>query len=307
MPNKTTISWCTMTTNPFQAWFEGRRGWYCEKPSEGCDNCYAEALNRRYWTGLEYHRRYRDSVLWVLNHDELKHIRRLKKPQIIFWHDVYDVFQPSLTKATNDIFDCLSIVRLTPQHLHLWLTKYPQNAVRLLRRYWGDTSPTNFWLGVSVENLFWAKARIPLLLDCPAGGHFVSYEPALEYVDFTPWRDRLDAIIVGGESGPGARPCPAFHCYSCALKLEGTHSLGTDEHSPEEGIEIVVQRLLETGIPLHVKQLGTAWAKAHGYKSKGDNPKLWPSSLQGDPRLRAWPASWLSKQKLEVQYAGSQM
>lgn len=76
----------------------------------------------------------------------------------------------------------------------------------------------NVWLGVSVEDQVTADARIPVLLRCPAALHFVSYEPALGPVDFSPWLGGTDAhdaergpslslgwIIVGGESGPGAR------------------------------------------------------------------------------------------------------
>jgi hypothetical protein len=82
----------------------------------------------------------------------------------------------------------------------------------------------NVQLGVSVEDQATADARIPLLLQTPAAKRFVSYEPALGPVDFRPWLNdiripscmsgdgpyqgpnRLDQIIVGGESGPGARP-----------------------------------------------------------------------------------------------------
>lgn len=58
----------------------------------------------------------------------------------------------------------------------------------------------NVWLGVSVENQATADERIPHLLRCPAAIHFVSYEPALGPVDFTPWLHALDWVIVGGES-----------------------------------------------------------------------------------------------------------
>lgn len=75
----------------------------------------------------------------------------------------------------------------------------------------------NVWLGVSVEHQKAADERIPLLIETPAAVRFVSYEPALGPVDFSPWlpilsvggvemETWLDQIIVGGESGPGARP-----------------------------------------------------------------------------------------------------
>ncbi len=91
------------------------------------------------------------------------------------------------------------------------------------RRPWPGWPLPNVWLGVSVEDQATADERIPLLLQTPAAVRFCSYEPALGPVDFTEWLYRcdgdcsrpeaphdepiLDQIIVGGESGPGARPC----------------------------------------------------------------------------------------------------
>jgi protein gp37 len=92
------------------------------------------------------------------------------------------------------------------------------------RRVWPGWPLPNVWLGVSVEDQATADERIPLLLQVPAAKRFVSYEPALGPVDLRPWlpftdpvyphgllgtgrpEDNLTWVIVGGESGPGARP-----------------------------------------------------------------------------------------------------
>jgi len=166
----------------------------------------------------------------------------------------------------------------------------------------------NVWLGTSVENQATADERIPLLLQTPAAVRFVSAEPLLEAVDLSqPYVDylegwdveaihvcggdervcyrrcpeaqqyqteRLDWIIVGGESGPGARP----------MKLEWARSL--------------VQQCKSADVPIFVKQMGTVWAKHtepdsdwHSTVSqrgdiKGHDMQYWPEDLQ----VREMPA-----------------
>jgi protein gp37 len=103
------------------------------------------------------------------------------------------------------------------------LTKRPQNIERLLygvteecgcRELGGGDYLSNSWLGVSVENQRTADKRIPILLQIPAAKRFVSCEPLLSEIDFRftrgdyrgGWLNALDWCIVGGETGPKARP-----------------------------------------------------------------------------------------------------
>lgn len=72
-------------------------------------------------------------------------------------------------------------------------------------RFW-ERELFNIWLGVSVENQKWADIRIPALVETPAAVRFLSCEPLLGPVDLTPWLRSIDWVIVGGESGPDARP-----------------------------------------------------------------------------------------------------
>lgn len=134
--------------------------------------------------------------------------------------------------------------------------------------------PRNVWLGTSVENQPTADTRIPELLKCPAALRFISLEPMLGPVDLWPWledaRRCLDWVIVGGESGPGARPCRL------------------------EWIRDVVEQCAEAGVPCFVKQLGrVSLRESYGQDTlvpvvmdhpKGGNPNEWP-----EPFPRQWP------------------
>ena len=134
-----------------------------------------------------------------------------------------------------------AIMALAPEHTFQILTKRPERMIEftaykqnwtMVQNYidsWADNAPDtqaplpNVWLGVSVEDQKTADERIPILLQTPAAVRFVSYEPALGPVDFTTingvlntWsrngeidvvdEGKLHWIIMGGESGPGARP-----------------------------------------------------------------------------------------------------
>lgn len=134
----------------------------------------------------------------------------------------------------------LELIQLTPEMDWLLLTKRPQNWERRMEAAWkesptclakkwlaalrgGGKPPHNIWLGTTVENQAWADARVPLLLNIPAVVRFLSCEPLLGPVDLRDVRcmdalkgvhiypesdplGKIDWVICGGESGPGARP-----------------------------------------------------------------------------------------------------
>jgi protein gp37 len=167
-----------------------------------------------------------------------------KKPCRVFVNSMSDLFHEALPdEAIDRVF---AVMALCPQHTFQILTKRPERVQKYLaenhghearrrvqdvihppgsrginedsmRLFYGWPLP-NVWLGVSVEDQASADERIPLLMDTPAAVRFVSYEPALGPVNFecvlsSDWRDgtpdelpRLNWIICGGESGPGARP-----------------------------------------------------------------------------------------------------
>lgn len=139
--------------------------------------------------------------------------------------------------------------------------------------------PRNLWLGVSVENQTMADQRIPLLFQTPAAVRFVSYEPALAKVDFEDWLtplkyhprivNSLHQIIVGGESGPGARP--------------------PRDASIEDIMRATLEQCRAAGIAYFGKQMGTPWARQNGVYRKGNAAggdwSTWPQDL----RVREFP------------------
>jgi protein gp37 len=150
---------------------------------------------------------------------------------------------------------------------------------------WGGWPLPNVEVGVSAEDQYWAGLRLPALEATPAAVRFVSCEPLLGPIDLSRWvgaefgldgrwqpaqtgmvgsagRERaLDWVIVGGESGHHARPVE------------------------EWWIGDLVDQATAGGVPVFVKQLGTAWARTHGQPGKGTDPAGWPEHL----RIRQLP------------------
>lgn len=175
----------------------------------------------------------------------------------VFCASLADVFDNQVPDEWR--FDLWMLIERTPHLDWLLLTKRPQNMAKMLP--WSDTPWPHVWLGTTAENQEEADRRIPTLLQTPAAVRFVSAEPLLGPVDFTGLylADRcggtypfpmlspehrttrlylLDWIIVGGESGPGARPCDV------------------------EWIRSIVEQCRAAGVAAFVKQLG---ANSHGW------------------------------------------
>jgi len=149
-----------------------------------------------------------------------------KKPRRIFVDSMSDLFHPGVPfEFIRRVFGVMSEA---PQHAYLVLTKRPQRMQEYVR--WAAdhgvsvAAPSSVWLGVSVEDQKTTDDRVQILLDTPAAHRFVSVEPLLGPVDLCaiplPDGDQLgiglysyrasaglDWVIVGGESGPGARRC----------------------------------------------------------------------------------------------------
>ena len=128
--------------------------------------------------------------------------------------------------------------------------------------WWRDVFQ-NIWLGVSVEDCRSEATRLFWLDRTRCVHRFVSYEPALEAVDWSKWLGAfsIDWLIVGGESGPGARPCKV------------------------EWIDAAVAACKTHHVPVYVKQTGQILAKSLGLKSrKGSKPHEWPADLR-----KRWP------------------
>mgnify|MGYP003532743577 CR=1 FL=1 len=101
--------------------------------------------------------------------------------------------------------DLFQMVEDTPNLIWQLLTKRPQNIEKMVWPKWDAGWPSNIWIGTTVESQDEAHKRLPHLVRVPAHVRFISYEPALSGVNFTPWLADIHWIIAGGESGPGAR------------------------------------------------------------------------------------------------------
>lgn len=183
------IEWTEQTWNPVTG---------CTKVSPGCKNCYAETMARRLKAmgaaGYEY------GFRLTLQPARLKQPLERRRPTIWFVNSMSDLFHKDIPDAYIDrVFDA---IRSTPQHTYQILTKRSER----LRLYFSRRAvPQNVWLGVSVENRKHGKPRIDDLRNVQAGIRFLSIEPLLENlgdVNLT----NIHWVIVGGESGPKARP-----------------------------------------------------------------------------------------------------
>lgn len=337
--NRTDIEWTDFSVNPFKLQLrDGRRINACVKISEGCRNCYAEGLGRRWWPKAErtagrdfpgYSLPLLQSGAPWLDVALLRGLLRWKpKPPFkspdgrpkVFAFDMTDFFLDLWPDEFLDAF--MAVVAIRQDIDFQILTKRPErmreylgrpdagrksgdaakvaisSIVATFRSDWdspivqsgkglvgiqtGTTKATsvqwplpNLWLGVSAENQKYADERIPILRQTPAAIRFISYEPAIGPIfsrHITAPRvsdpsDRIDWIIVGGESGPNARPFN--HAWA---------------------MNMIIQCRI-TGIPCFVKQLGTL--QIYGDHKEPvrhidiGEPRYWPEEL----RVRQWPTA----------------
>lgn len=278
---KTSIEWTDYTFNPW---------WGCTKVSPGCDNCYAEAFDRRvggrHWGPMQP-RRTMSEAYWHAPRRWDRKAKETGRSARVFaasMADVFDVEAPA--GARERLWD---VIRSTPHLDWLLLTKRPQMAARMLPDDWGSGWP-NVWLGTSVENQTEADRRIPHLLAIPAAVRFLSCEPLIGPVTLGAalgWRgargvlaDRpldaihaenlrdsgIDWVIVGGESGPRARP----------MDLAWARSL--------------VEQCRAASVAIFVKQLGSRPEEDRAMvplvaEPHGRDMDEWPE----DMRIREWP------------------
>jgi protein gp37 len=201
------IEWTDATWNPVTG---------CTEVTPGCDNCYAKTFAER-WRGTPGHY-FEQGFDVVLRPDKLTLPLTWRKPRRVFVNSMSDLFHDQVPDAY--IAEVFAVMARTPRHTYQLLTKRHGRMRSLLNRpsFRGTIADAgegwplpNVWLGVSVEDQARAELRIPALLDTPAAVRWLSCEPLLGPVDlFRNSRiDRdpgLDWVVVGGESGHGARP-----------------------------------------------------------------------------------------------------
>jgi len=182
------IEWTEQTWNPSAG---------CTKISSGCKNCYAESMAIRlhamgtvgYENGFQF-----NTVPSRLNEPLKK-----KKPTVYFVNSMSDLFHENMpVDYLNKIFD---VIEKTPQHTYQVLTKRSDRMFKYLNQ---RKVPKNVWLGVTVENKKEGLPRIDKLRKLEATVLFLSIEPLLEDLGQINL-DKIDWVIVGGESGNRAR------------------------------------------------------------------------------------------------------
>jgi len=253
----------------------------CTHCSPGCDNCWAEDVDKRFNGGKDF-----DGTGPHFYPEVLDKLEHWKKPRKVFVCDMSDAFYWGVGSAVTENhlhqWEVFCAMKAHPRHQYLLLTKRAENMAYWSERWqgwWGGT-PDNWWLGGTCENQEWADKRIQHLLQRRSTGLcWASFEPLLDSVIldrrhlYCPTHDfnggfycgscrdmrRLDWIVIGCESGPRRRPC----------KLEWVDSL--------------IRQGKKMGIPVWVKQI-----EVKGKIIKGLNQI---SNILGYPAesLRQWP------------------
>lgn len=270
MGENSAIEWTHNTFNPWVG---------CSKISPACDHCYAESWAKRSglvtWGGERRRTsdaNWRKPLKW--NAAAAEHGVRRR----VFCASLADVFDNQA--PTEWRIDLFRLIEMTPHLDWLLLTKRIGNAAVMLP--WTDTPWRNVWLGATVANQEEADRDIPKLLATPARVRFLSCEPLLESISFAGrwvehpdparhenWLEAIDWVILGGESGPGARPC----------------ALGW--------FKDIVRQCKAVGTSVFVKQLGARPTNREGHpcphihQHKGNDMAEWPEDL----RIREFPTS----------------
>lgn len=191
MAGTSDIEWTEVTWNPVTG---------CTKVSAGCKHCYAERMARRlHAMGVD---RYADGFRVTLQPDLLDLPLRWRRPRVVFVNSMSDLFHDDV--PGDYIVRVFATMAASPRHTFQVLTKRAERLSHLAPRLpW----PENVWMGVSVEDAR-VVGRIEALKRVPASVRFLSLEPLLGPLDDLQL-DGIDWVIVGGESGPGARPMEA--------------------------------------------------------------------------------------------------
>lgn len=193
MSSNSGIEWTEQTWNPVTG---------CTKVSPGCKNCYAESLAKRLqaMNAPGYQNGFTEVTLMP---ERLSQPLKRQKPTIYFVNSMSDLFQESVPYEFID--EVMSVISQTPRHTYQILTK---RAERMRDYFSNRVVPDNAWIGVSVEDRKYGKPRIKVLRDIRAKTRFLSIEPLIEDLGKVDLKD-IQWVIVGGESGPRARPMRA--------------------------------------------------------------------------------------------------
>ncbi len=230
MAQASSIEWTEATWNPVTG---------CTKISPGCAHCYAERMAKRLRAMGQP--RYRNGFRLTLQPDVLDVPLRWKRPRMVFVNSMSDLFHKDV--PAEFIAKCFAVMQSASQHTFQVLTKRPRRAAELAGRLpW----PANVWMGTSVETASYVPRIFPLR-KTPARVRFLSLEPLLGPIPRLPL-EGIGWVIVGGESGPRARPMQPRWVFQLR------------------------DRCVEAGVPFFFKQ----WGGVHKCKSGRElDGRLW--------------------------------
>ena len=246
MGETSSISWTDATFNPWIG---------CTKVSQGCKLCYAETQNNRYqWNpagwGPGATRKRTSAANWKKPNEWAKKARAEGVTRRVFCASLADVFDAEVDQSWRaDLFGMIDDINARHGGLEwLILTKRPENIDLMLPERWKRDRPDYVRIGVTVEHQE-TMMRMAYLLAAWKGKNFVSYEPALGPLFLGAFRNSVDWLICGGESGAGCR----------SFDIEWARSI-RDECK-------------QSNIPFFMKQLG-------GHPDKRHDPAEWPEDLR---------------------------
>lgn len=252
MGKNTRISWATDTFNTH---------WGCTQvaQSEACQRCYAMTFSARLgfdlW-GDDKSRRFFGDAHWNEPRKWNKEAERTGQRRRVFVDSMSDIFEGR--RDLDPVRERLwTLIPETPSCDYLLLTKRPQNILRMVPRSWLDRWPPTVWAGTTTETQRWANIRLPFMERVPAPVIFASAEPLLEPLDLRPYLGFVRWVLIGGESGHGARLMEK--------------AWATD----------LIAQCRAAGVAAHFKQKGEALARELGCQDKhGKTPSEWPEELR---------------------------
>lgn len=205
MSEKSSIEWTDATWNPVRG---------CTKISPGCKHCYAETFAERF-RGVRNHPYEHGFDLRLVPH-KLNEPLRWKTPKRIFVNSMSDLFHPDV--PSEYISEVAQIMIRAPWHTYQVLTKRAERMADMLNSSLAfAASAPHIWWGVSVENRKYGIPRISHLQRAKAEVRFLSIEPLLEELGKLNLKG-IHWVIVGGESGNGARPMEER--WVCSLRIQ---------------------------------------------------------------------------------------
>lgn len=284
MGKDSAISWTHHTFNPW---------WGCVEVSPACDNCYARELAVNRWGfevwGKDAPRRFFTQKHWNEPIKWDKAAEQAGERHRVFCASMADVFE---NRRDLDVWreKLYALIENTPNLDWMLLTKREKAIRKLLPKAWIQSPRANVWLGVTAENQRRANERIPVLLDIPAVVHWISAEPLLGAIDFSPWikgyehdvtHDRLDApdgAIVGGEERVGN----VWHRRKgIDWVIVGGESGDSPRRMDPAWANDIREQCERGNVAYHFKQKGRLLAAELGCKDReGKDLSEWPAEFQ---------------------------